>query len=292
MEAKNETKFNNIVLIPTDFSEVCDNAVHHGVELARSLKYHVTILHVINRETKAKLRKEDLDISYIEQKLSAYKKKYENIPEVKIDTMHVEGSIFSAINEIAVDIKANMMVLGTHGKKGLQHLFGSFALKMVLESPVPVVVVQKKNFGEGYKEIVFPVSNDVEPRQKVQWAKLMAKLFNAKVNIFQSLEKDSAMNSRLDIITRQITEIFDESGLKYSVNKADETADYADQVLSFAVTNDAKLIMIMTRPNVDLPGFSLTGWDERLMFNETQIPVMCINPVEVGTYYWEWVTPF
>jgi len=292
MEAKKETKFNNIVLIPTDFSEVCDNAVHHGVELARSLKYQVIILHVINRETKSKLRKEDLDITYIEQKLDDYKKRYAAGPEVKINTMHVEGSIFSAINEVAIDIKANMMVLGTHGKKGLQHLFGSYALKVVLESPVPVIVVQKKNYGSGYKEIVFPVSNDVEPRQKVQWAKLISKLFNAKVHLFQSLEKDPVMNERLNIITKQITDIFDESGLEYSVTVAKESSDYADQVLSYAVTTDAKLIMIMTRPNVDLPGFSLAGWDERLMFNEAQIPVMCINPVEIGTYYWEWVTPF
>ena len=292
MEAKNETKFNNIVLIPTDFSEVCDNAVNHGIELARSLKYKVAILHVINKETKSKLRKEDLDISYIENKLADYKKKYESGCGVEVETIHVEGSIFSAINEVAVNIKANLMVLGTHGKKGLQHLFGSFALKVVLESPVPVIVVQKKSFGDGYKEIVFPVSNDVEPRQKVQWAKLMAKLFNAKVNIFQSFEKETEMNNRLDIITRQITDIFDESDLEYSIKKADKSTDFADQVLSYAVTNDAKMIMIMTRPNLDVPGFSLSGWDERLMFNDAQIPVMCINPVEVGTYYWEWIGTF
>jgi len=292
MEGKTELKFNNIVLIPTDFSEVCDNAVNHGIELARSLKYKVTILHVINKETKSKLKKEDLDISYVEKRLQAYKKTYERASGVQVDTMHVEGSIFSVINEVATQIKANLMVLGTHGKKGLQHLFGSFALKVVLESPVPVIVVQKKNFGEGYRDIVFPVSNDVEPRQKVQWAKLMAKLFNAKVNIFQSLEKEAEMNNRLDIITRQITKIFDESGLEYSIKKADKSTDYADQVLSYAVTTNAQMIMIMTRPNIDVPGFSLAGWDERLMFNDAQIPVMCINPVEVGTYYWEWIGTF
>lgn len=292
MEAKTETKFNNIVLIPTDFSEVCDNAVSHGTELARSLKFKVTILHVINRETKSRLKKEDHDLSFIDKKLKAYKEKYEPGSGVQIDVMRVEGSIFSVINEVAINIKANLMVLGTHGKKRLQHLFGSFALKVVLESPVPVIVVQKKSFGDGYREIVFPVSYDVEPRQKVQWAKLMAKLFHARVNIFQSNEKDATMNHRLGIITREITDIFDESGIEYSISKADKTADFADQVLSFAVTHDARMIMIMTRPNVDVPGFSLSGWDERLMFNDAQIPVMCINPVDIGTYYWEWIGPF
>ena len=33
-----ETKYNSIILIPTDFSEVCGNAVIHGVHLARFLK--------------------------------------------------------------------------------------------------------------------------------------------------------------------------------------------------------------------------------------------------------------
>lgn len=292
METKTESKFNNMVLIPTDFSDVCDNAVNYGVELARSLNYHVTVLHVINRETKSMLKKEHLDISYIEQKLTDYKVKYEAAGDIVIHTIHEEGSIFSVINEVAVKIKANMMVLGTHGKKGLQHLFGSFALKVVLESPVPVFVVQKKSFGDGYGEIIFPVSNDVEPRQKVQWAKMMAKLFKGKINILQSLEKEQEMNNRLNIITKQITTIFDESGLNYSVKIADQTTDFADQVLSYAVTTDAKLIMIMTRPEVDLPGFSLSGWDERLMFNDAQIPIMCINPVVIGTYYWEWISTF
>jgi len=292
MEKKNNTKFNNIVLIPTDFSEVCDNAVHYGLELAKSLKYSVCILHIVNKETRSKLKKEDLDIHFIESKLHAYKEKYEKEFRVQIDTKHVEGSIFNEINTVATDIKANLMILATHGKKGMQHLFGSHALKIVLESTVPVVVVQHKSFGEGYKNIVFPVSNDVEARQKVQWAKLMARLFNAKVHIFRSLEKDAMMNNRLEIITRQITDIFDESKLEYTLKIADKTTDFADQVLSYAVANSAEMIMIMTRPNVDLPGFSLSGWDERLMFNEAQIPVMCINPFELGTYYWEWITPF
>jgi hypothetical protein len=120
----------------------------------------------------------------------------------------------------------------------------------------------------------------------------MAKLFNARIHLICSLEKEASMNNRLKIITKQITDIFDESDVAYTVKIASEPDDFADQVLSFAVTTNADVIMIMTRPNVDLPGFSLSKWDERLMFNDAQIPVMCSNPVELGTYYWEWITPF
>lgn len=287
-KAKKETKYNNIVLIPTDFSEVCGNAISHGVKLAQFLKYKVCILHVINRETKSALKKKNVGTDYVEKRLKEYKSYYEKKYRVTVETMAVEGSIFSTINEVVGKIGANLMVLGTHGKKGLQHLFGSYALRVVIESLVPVIVVQKRSFREGYKDIVFPIHNDVEPRQKVQWAKLMAKLFNSRIHLFQAVEKDSGLNSRLKIITGQITESFDEDKIPYEIMVAEKSASFAEQVISYAVTNHADMIMIMTRPNIDVPGFSLSAWDERLMFNEAQIPVMCLNPVDYGYYYYEW----
>jgi hypothetical protein len=200
-----------------------------------------------------------------------------------------EGNLFKVIGQVATEIKANLMVMGTHGKQGLQHLFGSHALKVVLDSPCPVVVVQKRSFGEGYHKIVLPVSGDIEPRQAVEWVLLMSQLFNSKILIYQSHEPDSSLNNRLNIITRQITEIFKEKNIIYEIKLAEKTTDYSSQVISYAVKNLADMIMIMTMPAIDLTGFSFSAWDERMMFNEAQIPVMCINPIELGDYYYEWM---
>ena len=62
METKKtkEIKYNNIILVPTDFSEVCENAIDQGVALAQFLKYKVCILHVIDKQTEANLKKEKL----------------------------------------------------------------------------------------------------------------------------------------------------------------------------------------------------------------------------------------
>ncbi|MCK9203438.1 MAG: universal stress protein [Bacteroidales bacterium] len=285
-----QKKLNSIVLVPTDFSEACGNAVSHGVKLARFLGYKVCILHVINNETKAALKKKNVGVDYVEWRLKEYKKYYEKKYEVPIDTMAEEGSIFTTITEVAVKIKANLMILGTHGKKGLQHVFGSYALKVISESPVPVLVVQKRSFREGYKNIILPVNNDLEPRQAVPWAKLMVKLFHAEVNLFLSQENDSALNHRVLIITKQITDIFDEEKVAYTVTHAEKPGGFAEQVISHGIMKHTDLILMITRPNMDVPGFSLSAWSERLMFNEAQIPVMCINPVDYGYYYYEWIT--
>jgi nucleotide-binding universal stress UspA family protein len=279
--------YDEIILIPTDFSEVCDNAINHGAEIAKSLNYRVAILHVVDKKTKTMLKKEEAGVELVEKKLNEIKEKYESQYQVHIDAIVREGSIFEVIHKVAEEIKAKLVVLGTHGKSGLQYLFGSFALRVVLESPVPVIVVQKRSFGKGYHEIVFPVSSDMEPRQKVSWALFISKLFKSRIHIFQSLENDPGLNTRLQIITKQITDVLVENNVPYTLDVADKTGDFAKQVIGKAAAIHADMIMIMTLPNMDSPGFRFSAWDETMMFNEAQVPVMCINPVILGGYYYD-----
>ena len=288
-KAKKEVKYNSIILIPTDFSEVCGNAISHGVKLAQYLGYKVAVLHVINKETEALLKRKKVGLDYIDRRLREIKNYYEKKYDISITTMTREGSIFTEINKAVSDIKANLMILGTHGKKGLQHVFGSYALKVVMESPVPVVVVQKRTFKHGYHNIILPISTELETRQGVQWAKLMAELFKTKIHLFVASVKDPGLKSRLTIITHQITKFFDENKTPYDIEYADNTLNFPRQVLSHAVMKNSDLVMVMTRPNMDSTGFSISTWNEKLMFNEAQIPVMCINPVELGFYYYDWM---
>ena len=291
METKKakETKYNNVILVPTDFSEVCENAIDQGVALAQFLKYKVFILHVIDKQTEATLKKEKLSADVIEEKLKNYKELYEAKFNVDIEILARKGNIFNTIGKVASELKANLMVLGTHGKQGMQYLFGSHALRVVLDSPCPVVVVQKRTFGEGYKEIVFPISNELESRQAIDWVVLISRLFDSKIILYQSLESDPALNSRLKIISQQISTYLKIEKVNVEVKVARETKNFSSQVISFAVNNKSSMIMIMTMPGGDMPGFSFSAWDEHMMFNEAEIPVMCINPVDLGNYYYDWM---
>jgi nucleotide-binding universal stress UspA family protein len=286
---KKRVKYNNVILIPTDFSEVCENAIQHGIELAQFLNYKVCVLHVINKQTDTVHQNNEADLEQIELNLRHCKDNYEKKYKIDIELLIKEGNILKVINKAASEIKANLMVLGTHGKQGLQHLFGSHALKVVLDAPCPVVVVQKRSFNNGYQNIVLPVSSDVEPRQSIEWILLMSRLFNSKIRLFQSLETDTVLDSRLKIIIQQITKIFNEKKIPYDIHTADISRDFSTQIISYAATQQSDLIMIMTMPGEELPGFNFSAWNERLMFNEAQIPVMCVNPIELGDYYYEWM---
>ncbi len=280
----------DIVLVPTDFSETCQNAINHGVEMAEFLDYKLLILHVVNRDTKAQLKKEKQDVSVIAEKLNDIANDIREKSRITVETLTREGSIFDEIHGAASDSGAKLMVLGTHGKKGMQYLVGSFALKVVTKSPVPTIVVQEKSFGKGYKNIVFPINSFTEARQQVQWAMHMSKTFGSFINIFRQPHTDSIMANKMKVVTAQIEEAFKENNIQYSITDAEKSGNFAERMIDFAVVEKADMIMIMTDADIFSPDFNAGAWDEKMMFNRAQIPVMCINPIMTGKVYYEFIT--
>lgn len=284
-----EAKLNDLILVPVDFTETAENAIAHAVQMAATLKYNLHLFHVINRESRIELRKKDEDRNDILKKLNSLGEKYTSGTDVVFYVSAHDGSIFNEIEESLNTTGAKLMVMGTHGKKGLQYIFGSDALKVVTKSPVPVIVVQERNFGDGYNKIVFPVNDFTENRQQVQWALHIAQKFDSEILIFVQKETDSALETKNTVVTQQIVEAFDNEKIKYRIFESEKVSNYTEQLLEFAAEERADLITIMTDSDAYSPDFPIAGWDEKLMFNAMQIPVMCINPKELNQVYFRYV---
>lgn len=272
-----DPKMNNIILVPTDFSEVCENALNQAVEAAKYLKYKIALLHVIDKNTRAQLKKENEEPQVINERLDKLAVRVNTDHGVEVESITREGDIFTTISEVARDIGANLMYLGTHGKVGMQKLTGSFAIKVVTSSPVPVVVVQKRPFAEGYKKMVLPITSDAGPWEKTKWAAFMAKNFKSSVHIYRL--SDPELDEAVNILTSH----FDKEDISYQVSKSGG-GNFSRQVLDYATSVNADLIMIMTNPDKSFTKFLLGSYDEEMIFNAAQIPVMCINPRK---YNWE-----
>jgi nucleotide-binding universal stress UspA family protein len=139
------------ILFPTDFSNGARAAMDHAVSLARDYKAKLVLLYVI----------QDISIAewYIPSSLSvtdlvedmqksAWKEMdkwaLEVAAKVKdVEKMVVRGVPFVEIIKTAKDRVADMIVLGTHGRTGIDHmLFGSTAEKVVRKAPCPVLTVR------------------------------------------------------------------------------------------------------------------------------------------------------
>ncbi len=59
---------------------------------------------------------------------------------MRCETLVTSGDPAEQVLETARDLDADLIVMGTHGRKGLSHLvLGSVAERVVRESPIPVL---------------------------------------------------------------------------------------------------------------------------------------------------------
>lgn len=269
-----DTKMNDIILVPTDFSEVCNNAANQAAEAAKLLNMKVVLLHIINSDTKAFLKNENLTAGSINEKLKELATEISSKYDLRVETMTREGSIFTEIGEVVKDLGVSMVYLGTHGKVGLQHLTGSYALKVVTSSDAPTIVVQKRPFSAGYKQIVLPITSEAGPLDKTRWAVYIAKQFDATIHILLIGDaSESVYNAG-----KQIAGYLAKNNVKYTERISERSSNFSKQVIDYATGMNADLIMIMTNPDKGFGSFLLGSYDEDIIFNTSQIPVMCINP--------------
>jgi len=221
-------------------------------------------------------------MEWIDQRLQELARELIKENVIQVDTISREGDIFTTIAEVAEDLKASLIFLGTHGKVGLQKITGSFALRVVTSSEVPTIIIQKRPFGKGLGKIVMPITSEAGPWAKTKWAAAIAKEFNSTIHIIH-LPGDG-----LDDIITMITNHFQVNNVNYKIIVADKTGNFTKLVLDYATAENADMILIMTNPDKSLKSFLLGSYDEDIIFNPSQIPVMCINPRD---FNWKKIVP-
>lgn len=147
------------ILIALDYDPSAQRVAETGLSLARSTGADITLLHVISDATyyssvqyspimgfdnfgaAGLLQKETLE----EIKGAAMQfldKTREHLGDKSIQTLVMEGDFADAILDAARDNKINVIVMGTHGRRGLDKiLMGSVAEKVLRSSEVPLFIV-------------------------------------------------------------------------------------------------------------------------------------------------------
>lgn len=272
MESENK----NVILVAYDFTAIGDIAIENAVKMAKILQYKVCILHIINKASLKNLKKANEPLEAIDDKLEKKAQSIKKEHAVEVDFMTRKGSIFKSIAQVTKEINANILVFGTHGKKGIQFLLGSFAIKLVKSCPVPVFVVQQPANESKFADVVFPLDMEAGSKQKVKWAIAHHKQFKSKFHIYVDSYPDEFIQNRLRADHRQVKKILEKNNIPYTDNYSPKKGNFSEKTVEFAKEIKADMIMISTDP--DKITWSLFGSpDERIIYNKEKIPVMCIN---------------
>lgn len=139
------------ILVPVDFSANSRKAVAYARAFARMCGAQLIYLHVIQINY-AYGEFGAIDFTALEremrggadQELAALKKEAAE-DGVEVESLIREGSPPKVIAEVADEVKADLLVISTHGYTGLKHvLMGSIAEHVVRYAPCPVLVVRER----------------------------------------------------------------------------------------------------------------------------------------------------
>lgn len=132
------------ILLATDGSPRCEAAVDRAIELAKDQSASLTAVSVVytNDEYIALAPGIVADlIGKAKEKLATIKQKGKEAG-VEINTVIKEGEAYEAINTLAQNSNVDLIVMGSHGKKGLQRLLmGSVTERTIGYAACPVLVV-------------------------------------------------------------------------------------------------------------------------------------------------------
>jgi nucleotide-binding universal stress UspA family protein len=265
-----------VILVPIDFTEVTRCAFDHALELCKLLKHEICLLHILE------FTSTDQQLQKTQEALEKLSKEVNSESVIKIECIVKKGTIYTDIGAVAKEISAYLIIMGTHGTQGLQTVFGSRALKVITNSTVPFVVVQKKiqsAIKQGFKNIVLPLNLSKDSKQKLGWAIYIAKMFGSTINIITTHETEGFLLSKTKANLNLAKRLLLENGILYSTKVADKKGkNFADQTIEHAHHINANLIVVMTNEDKELREFLIGSFEEKLINNEYQIPVMCVNP--------------
>jgi nucleotide-binding universal stress UspA family protein len=149
------------ILYPTDFSKPSLYAFEYAVEMAKKFDAELEIVHVMFDETQVvsfylpQVTFENLAEDMAEgaqQQLNNFIAENPELLNIQHSCKLLKGTPFIEIIRHAKETEAELIVIGTHGRTGLEHvLFGSTAEKVVRKAPCPVFTVRMKD-----KEFIMP----------------------------------------------------------------------------------------------------------------------------------------
>ncbi|WP_433934060.1 universal stress protein [Sorangium cellulosum] len=136
----------NVILVPVDFEEASLKAIELAKDLGAKLGREVVLLHVYQLPVYTYPGLEPALMPGFHAEVSAAASRA--IQQLAAQTGGLrailrDGDPANEILATAEDERAAMIVMGTHGRRGITHLFlGSVAEKVIRKSSVPVLTVR------------------------------------------------------------------------------------------------------------------------------------------------------
>lgn len=263
----------NTLLVTWDFSPVSEYALEYATAIAKKLFKVIQLIHVI----KPNLPQPEKE--RIRQELSALTEQATQKSGIQTTFVTKEGSIFSTISNYATDTKPFLVFMGTHGIKGYQKIFGSWALKVIIGSEVPFFVVQRKpKPDEEFAHIVYPIDFKNENKEMLYGAIGFGKFFNSTIHLFLDTPNDRSLVQKVNVNKNFAIRFLNQYNLQYEIHNSKHGGSFSKKTIEFAHEINADVLLTLTTKYITFADYMLGAPEQKTLVNPYQIPVITFNP--------------
>ncbi len=264
----------NKIIVPTDFTHVCDVALHYAADISNTTHSQIFALHIVKSES---------EVPAAKTKLNALIAQHKNDSDMDLQPLLVVGNIFDDIPHVAEKEEADLIVMGTHGMHGMQFIVGSNALRVITESKVPVIIVQDGNRkGAKIKKVLVPMDLHQETKQKLVTACDMADRFGAEIHLVTAKEEDEFLKNKLVRNVAFAEAYIEGREVPYrTVITEGGINNFIRDMLKYGDKEEIDLICIMNTAEERLMHAFGMDIEQKLITNAYSIPVMVVNPSQI-----------
>jgi nucleotide-binding universal stress UspA family protein len=263
------------IIVPSDFTATSDVAVNYACEISKTLKASVDILHVAKDKSE-----EELAMQKLNNQIEKFKEKtgVQATPSVRF------GNIFDEIPKVTEDLVGELVVMATHGLRGMQFITGSNALRVISASEAQFIIVQENTTKSGdIKRILVPLDLHKETKQKIKFAGDIAEKFNAEVHVICPKESDEFLNNQVMRNMSYANGYFKERAIACKTKVTEEgSSGFVKELLKYAQYAEIDLICILNFAGERLIHAFGADAEQKVITNEAGIPTMVINPTSAN----------
>jgi len=273
------------ILVPFDFSMTAKKAIKHAAMLAQATEGELQLLYVNKPRSilnvlpsRAELRQMAEERMSYEEQMKETAAEIRKEFNIQVKVLVGIGRPVSGIKKFCKKHKIGLIVMGTEGSESVSSLFsGSISHKVVSRSAIPVITVRSESHSNGYAAIFVPIDLSEHTRQKMIVAIQVAKLFNAKIELFALLnKKDKDKENKLRSIMHQIEQRLKKEKIVFT-SELVQTANPASRTIAAARRRKADLIITMTDQDSGGSVIASKSYDRELV-DDSEIPVLSIPP--------------
>jgi len=273
------------ILVPIDFSEAAMNAFRYALKIAENLNWEMEVLHVYKYplvdpympvhilDSLSKEQQKKATADFVDYVQNLAKEDHKLLEKISMNYRLQMGFGTEEILEIAKEIRADMIIMGTTGASGIKAMFlGSVAGEVIEKAKCPVLAIPKlAKFDGSIKKIAFPTDFEQKNHKALDYLEELANQLEAEINCFHiDLSNTEQYNHKMQQFAKQ------HNTYKKTNFEVIEGNDLLEGMEKYAKEKEADVLAMVTHKRNFFKKFFSSSHAKQLSYKST-LPILGIQ---------------